>query len=47
MDAEIMERMNREFGLADPIHVRFAKYVVQLAHSISVPSFRTRQPSRR
>jgi peptide/nickel transport system permease protein len=44
MDAEIMERMNREFGLADPIHVRFAKYVVQLAQFDLGTSFRTRQP---
>lgn len=44
MDAEIMERMNKEFGLADPIHVRFANYVVNLARLDLGTSFRTRQP---
>lgn len=44
MDAEIMERMNQEFGLADPLPVRFAKYVVQLAQFDLGTSFRTRQP---
>ena len=44
MDAEIMERMNKEFGLSDPIHVRFANYVVNLARLDLGTSFRTRQP---
>lgn len=44
MDAQVMERMNREFGLADPLYVRFGKYVGQLAHLDLGTSFRTRQP---
>lgn len=44
MDAEIMERMNKEFGLADPVHIRFANYVGNLARLDLGTSFRTRQP---
>jgi glutathione transport system permease protein len=43
-DAQVMERMNREFGLSDPLPVRFAKYVAQLATFDLGTSFRTRQP---
>jgi glutathione transport system permease protein len=44
MDAEVMERMNKEFGLDDPVYVRFGKYVAQLATLDLGTSFRTRQP---
>lgn len=44
IDAQVMERMNREFGLADPLYVRFGKYVLQLASLDLGTSFRTRQP---
>jgi glutathione transport system permease protein len=44
IDAQVMERMNREFGLADPLPVRFGKYVLQLASLDLGTSFRTRQP---
>ena len=44
LDAQVMERMNKEFGLADPVYVRFGKYVWQLAHFDLGMSFRTRQP---
>jgi peptide/nickel transport system permease protein len=44
MDAQVVERMNREFGLDDPVHVRFGKYVLQLAQFDLGTSFRTRQP---
>ena len=29
MDAEVVERMRKELGLDDPVHVRFAKYVCE------------------
>ena len=41
MDAEVMERMSKEIGLDDPLHVRFAKYVCQLAQLDLGISFRT------
>ncbi|MBK9081165.1 MAG: ABC transporter permease [Rhizobiales bacterium] len=44
LDAETMARMNRELGLSDPIYVRFARYVGQLAQFDLGVSFRTRQP---
>ncbi len=44
LDAQVMERMNKEFGLADPVYVRFGKYVWQLAQLDLGTSFRTRQP---
>jgi glutathione transport system permease protein len=44
LDAEVMARMNKEFGLDDPVHVRFGKYVAQLATFDLGTSFRTRQP---
>jgi glutathione transport system permease protein len=36
--------MNKEFGLNDPVYVRFGKYVAQLASFDLGTSFRTRQP---
>jgi peptide/nickel transport system permease protein len=44
LDTEVMERMNKEFGLDDPVYVRFGKYVAQLATFDLGNSFRTRQP---
>jgi peptide/nickel transport system permease protein len=44
LDAEVMARMNKEFGLDDPVHVRFGKYIAQLASFDLGTSFRTRQP---
>lgn len=44
LDAQVMERMNQEFGLNDPVHVRFGKYIAQLATFDLGTSFRTRQP---
>ncbi|MBL8587913.1 MAG: ABC transporter permease [Methylobacteriaceae bacterium] len=44
LDADVMARMNRELGLSDPLHVRFARYVGQLAQFDLGSSFRTRQP---
>jgi len=44
IDAQVMERMNREFGLADPLPLRFGKYILQLASFDLGTSFRTRQP---
>ena len=39
-----MERMRKEMGLDDPLPVRFAKYVAQLATGDLGISFRTREP---
>ncbi|MGO4571108.1 ABC transporter permease [Microvirga sp. 2TAF3] len=44
LDVQVMERMNKELGLSDPVHVRFGKYVAQLATFDLGTSFRTRQP---
>jgi len=44
VDAQVLERMNREFGLNDPVHVRFGKYVAQLARFDLGISFRSREP---
>ena len=44
MDAEVVERMRKEFGLDDPVYVRFAKYVSRLAVLDLGVSFRTREP---
>ncbi len=44
VDAAVMERMNKEFGLDDPLPTRFGKYVVQLAQFDLGTSFRSRQP---
>ena len=45
VDAQVMERMNKEFGLSDPVHVRFGKYVAQLARFDLGTSFRSRVAS--
>jgi glutathione transport system permease protein len=44
VDAQVLERMNKEFGLTDPVHVRFGKYVAQLAQFDLGTSFRSREP---
>jgi ABC-type dipeptide/oligopeptide/nickel transport system permease component len=44
MDAEVVERMRKELGLDDPVHVRFTKYVSKLAVLDLGVSFRTREP---
>jgi glutathione transport system permease protein len=44
VDAEQVARMNTQFGLDDPVHVRFAKYVGKLMTLDLGTSFRTRQP---
>src|SRR6476620_5200103 len=44
MDAEVVERMRKEFGLDDPVYVRFANYVKKLAVLDLGISFRSREP---
>lgn len=44
MDPAVVERMNKELGLTDPVHVRFGRYVLDLARLDLGTSFRTRQP---
>src|SRR4028119_1786040 len=44
MDPAVVERMNKELGLNDPVAVRFGRYVLQLAQLDLGTSFRTRQP---
>lgn len=44
IDAQVLARMNQELGLNDPLHVRFGKYVAQLATLDLGVSFRSRQP---
>jgi ABC-type dipeptide/oligopeptide/nickel transport system permease component len=44
VDAEAIERMNRQFGLDQPVATRFVTYVGKLATLDLGISFRTRQP---
>ncbi|WP_439499083.1 ABC transporter permease [Bosea sp. (in: a-proteobacteria)] len=44
VDAEAVARMNKQFGLDQPVATRFVKYVGQLATLDLGTSFRTRQP---
>ena len=44
VDPAIIERMQKELGLSDPVHVRFGRYVKQLATFDLGTSFRTREP---
>jgi len=44
MDAEVVARMRKELGLDDPVYVRFAKYVANLAVLDLGTSFRSREP---
>lgn len=43
IDPAVMERMNKELGLSDPVYVRFGNYVAKLAQLDLGTSFRTRQ----
>jgi glutathione transport system permease protein len=44
LDVKVAERMNSEFGLNDPVYVRFGRYVADLARFDLGTSFRTREP---
>ncbi len=44
LDMAVVQRMRVELGLDDPLHVRFGKYVTQLATLDLGVSFRSRQP---
>jgi len=44
MDVQVMERMKKELGLDDPIHLRFTSYLGKLAQGDLGTSFRTREP---
>src|SRR5215207_1523012 len=44
MDAQVVERMQKELGLNDPVHVRFTNYISKLAMGDLGTSFRTREP---
>ena len=44
MDNQVVERMKKELGLDDPVHVRFASYISKLATGDFGTSFRTREP---
>ena len=43
-DPAVVERMKKQLGLDDPVHVRFGKYVARLATGDFGTSFRTREP---
>lgn len=43
-DPKLVEKMKQEFGLDQPVHVRFGEYVWKLAQFDLGSSFRTRQP---
>ena len=44
MDTQVVERMQKELGLNDPVHVRFTNYISKLAIGDFGTSFRTREP---
>lgn len=44
IDTKVVERMNKEFGLDDPVYVRFGKYIGELVRLDLGKSYRTRQP---
>jgi ABC-type dipeptide/oligopeptide/nickel transport system permease component len=44
MDVQVVERMKKELGLDDPVHVRFTDYISRLAVGDLGTSFRTREP---
>ena len=44
MDVQVVERMKKELGLDDPVHVRFTSYVSKIATGDFGTSFRTREP---
>src|SRR6476619_3915840 len=43
-DPAVVERMKKQLGLDDPVHVRFASYIGKLATGDLGTSFRTREP---
>lgn len=43
-DPAVVERMKKQLGLDDPVHVRFGKYIARLATGDFGTSFRTREP---
>ncbi|MDV2968389.1 ABC transporter permease [Nitratireductor aquimarinus] len=43
-DPRVVEKINEEFGLDKPVHVRFGEYMLNLAQLDLGTSFRTRQP---
>ena len=43
-DPQVVERMKKQLGLDDPVHVRFGKYIGKLATFDLGTSFRTREP---
>lgn len=43
-DPQVVERMKKQLGLDDPIHVRFGAYIAKLATGDFGTSFRTREP---
>jgi ABC-type dipeptide/oligopeptide/nickel transport system permease component len=44
LDTEVYERMRRELGLDDPVHVRFGRYVGGLVTGDFGTSFKTKEP---
>jgi ABC-type dipeptide/oligopeptide/nickel transport system permease component len=44
LDAEVVERMRKEFGLDDPVYVRFGHYIAKLVVLDLGTSFRSREP---
>src|SRR5262249_23973526 len=44
LDTEVYERMPRELGLDDPVHVRFGRYVGGLVRGDFGTSFKTKEP---
>jgi ABC-type dipeptide/oligopeptide/nickel transport system permease component len=44
MDVQVVERMKKELGLDNPVHVRFTSYISRLAVGDLGTSFRTREP---
>ena len=43
-DPAVVERMKKQLGLDDPVHVRFGAYIARLATGDFGTSFRTREP---
>src|SRR4051794_2149724 len=43
-DPAVVERMKKQLGLDDPVHVRFGAYIAKLATGDLGTSFRTREP---
>src|SRR5215218_4159043 len=43
-DPQVVERMKKQLGLDDPLHIRFGSYIAKLAIGDFGTSFRTREP---